>query len=264
MPFQPSTTGASDRHTPVMYEASSSYPERNPALQTLIDEVRAQSDCLVILSGGASDMSPVQQDQIAHVLEALTVMGQDGRRIAVGDGGTHSGVMAAAGMARLASGNRFPLVGITPAGEVPPHGGTPLDPNHSHIVVVSNPSSIDDGWGSETKLMYWLLDRIAEGRPSVAVVVNGGEITLDEVAANLEAERHVILIESSGRAADALIALLTDSHPTDDDILRLKARAARADLARRPELFHVVPISAGPVGLRNTLVRLLGHVSLAS
>ena len=51
-------------------------------------------------------------------------------------------------------------------------------------------------------------------------MVNGGEITLDEVAANLEAERHVILIESSGRAADALIALLTDSHPTDDDILR--------------------------------------------
>ena len=153
MPFQPSTTGASDRHSPVVYEASSSYPERNPALQTLIDEVRAQSDCLVILSGGASDMSPVQQDQIAHVLEALTVMGQDGRRIAVGDGGTHSGVMAAAGMARLASGNRFPLVGITPAGEVPPHGGTPLDSEPLPHRRGCRSCLSTKRWGSETKLM---------------------------------------------------------------------------------------------------------------
>ena len=62
--------------------------------------------------------------------------------------------MAAAGLARRSAGGTFPLIGIAPEGEIPPRGGTPIDPNHSHIVGVENPSAPPkDAWGSETETM---------------------------------------------------------------------------------------------------------------
>ena len=56
--------------------------------------------------------------------------------------------------------------------------------------------------------MYWLFGALAEGRPSVAIVANGGGITLNEVESNVRAGRRIILIEGSGRAADALVSLV--------------------------------------------------------
>jgi len=57
----------------------------------------------------------------------------------------------AAGLARKASGFAFPLIGLAPAGEIPPRGTTPVDPNHSYIVAVDNPAAAaGDAWGSET------------------------------------------------------------------------------------------------------------------
>jgi len=108
-----------------------------------------------------------QQRQLLAIFEALTLVAKSGRRIAAGDGGTQAGIMEAAGHARRASGNAFPLIGVAPAREVVPRGKTP-DPNHSHVVAVDNPSAPkQDSWGSETEAMYWLFAKLTEGRRSV-------------------------------------------------------------------------------------------------
>jgi hypothetical protein len=173
----------------------------------------------------------------------------------VGDGGTQAGIMEAAGKARRASGRAFPLIGVAPAREIAPVGPTPIDPNHSHIVAVDDPAPAksESAWGSETPRMYWLFARLAEGRPSVAIVANGGGVTLAEVAANVDAGRPMILIEGSGRAADPVVTLVRGTSPADSEVQQLQGRAREAGLARRPELFRIVPITAGSKGLLEAL-----------
>jgi hypothetical protein len=193
------------------------------------------------------------------MLDALNSLALDGYRLAVGDGGTKAGIMEAAGLARRRSGNRFPLIGVAPAIDVPPHGAVPLDPNHSHIVTVADPSvSQPEAWGTETETMYWLFARMSEGRPSVAVLVNGGGIALKEVLANVMAVRPTIVIEGSGRAADAIASLAKGSALEDEVADDLGAKAQAMGLLRRPELFRVLPIDAGADGLRNAIVEIIG------
>ena len=239
---------------PRMIEVLSEAPARDTALAAIIAEVRQQADAFVFLSGGASKMADEQQKALLRMFEALSMLSQQGRRLAVGDGGTKAGIMQAAGLARAASGRNFPLIGVAPATEIPPVGATPVDPNHSHIVAVRNSKApAKDAWGSETATMYWLFATLAEGRPSVTVVANGGGITLQEVEANVEAGRPMILVDGSGRATDALVSLLKKTRPTDSEVIELRARAEKANLTRRPDLFRIVPLQAGAPGLSRAI-----------
>ncbi len=239
---------------PRVIHVSSVAPEKNAQLSTLIAEIRSHADAFVFLSGGASKMGEDHQRRLLAMFEALALVAKSGRRIAVGDGGTRAGIMEAAGNARVASGNAFPLIGVAPAREIPPRGTTPVDSHHSHIVAVDNPSApATDSWGSETETMYWLFGALAEGRPSVAIVANGGGITLNEVESNVRAGRRIILIEGSGRAADALVSLMRKTEVSDPELLSLRQRAEKAGLTERPELFHVVPMQGGAPSLRDAI-----------
>lgn len=242
-----------------MLTVSSVALEQNKALASLVAGIRKDADAFVFLSGGASNMREDHQRQLLAMFDALAMLTRDGRRIAVGDGGTQAGIMQAAGGARRASANAFPLIGVAPAGEIPPRGTTPIDPNHSHMIAVDNPSApAKDSWGSETATMYWLFDHLAEGRPSVAIVANGGGIALAEVEANVRAGRKIIVIEGSGRLADALVSLIRRTTPADDEITSLKSRAEKAGVLRRPELFQIVPLTGGAAALRDAVSTALG------
>ena len=239
---------------PRVLEVSSVGLDNNSQLLSLIAEVRTQADAFVFLSGGASRMREDHQRQLLAMLEALTLIAKDGLRIAVGDGGTQAGIMEAAGHARRGSGNAFPLIGVAPAREIAPRGDTPLDPNHSLVVAVDNPSAPQkDSWGSETETMYWLFPKFTEGRPSVTIVANGGGITLREVDANVRAGRRMILVKGSGRAADALVSLLEKTQVSDPDIITLRERAQEAMLTSRPQLFQIVVLQDGPAALRDAI-----------
>lgn len=242
---------------PVRVDVSSDDLAGNPALAELISTVRSQADVFVFLSGGASKMAPDSERRLLAMFSALNAVATT-HRLAVGDGGTHAGIMRAAGDARRDGGRTFLLIGVAPAGEIAPAGRTATDPNHSHLVAVRNPAAPPaDAWGSETETMYWLFARLGEGRPTVTVVANGGGVTLREVEANVRAGRRMILIAGSGRAADALVSLLRNQTPREEDVVALRARAQSMALTARPELFEIVPLDAGPDGLRDALLRAL-------
>jgi len=244
---------------PRIVHVSSTAPEGNVQLSRLVADVRKQADAFVFLSGGASRMRVDQQRQLMAMFEALSLVTKAGQRIAVGDGGTRAGIMEAAGLARHASGGAFPLVGVAPAAEIPPRGKTPIDTNHSHIVAVDNPAApTHDTWGSETSTMYWLFAALANDRPSVTIVANGGGITLSEVAANVQAGRRMILIEGSGRAADALVSLLKGTTPSPGEVRDLRERADKERLTRRKDLFKTVQLQAGATGLRDAILMTIG------
>lgn len=220
----------------------------DPAITALVLDTRAQADAFIFLSGGASQMSTGDEHALVRLFESLAILAGDGVRFGVADGGTEAGIMQAAGRARAHSAHAFPLIGVSPMREIPPHGATPVDPNHTVIVAVDNPDwdAANGYFGSETAAMYQLFARLAEGRPSVAIVANGGEITLTEVDHNIRAGRHMILVGGSGRAADALASMLNPGRPGDDGTEKLRAQADALNLLRQPHLFHVFDMARGP------------------
>lgn len=165
------------------------------------------------------------------------------------DGGTLSGVMRLFGETRVASGGGFPLVGVVAEGTVRLPGTVgsddraELEPRHSHFVIVPG-----DEWGDESSWIARLATILAGPAPSITVLINGGEIALDDVQRSLDAGREVIVIEGSGRSADALAAALAGT-ATDD---RVEAIAARGGLR--------LVRADDPAGLARALSAALGVV----
>ncbi len=167
---------------------------------------------LIMLVGGASLMDeklyPNLESLFTHGIAHLAVI----RKALIIDGGSQAGVMELMGKGVVAQQHRFPLLGISPGGVVTypgksshdtvDHEHVPLDPNHSHFVLVQT-----DEWGGETEIMYQLAQLYAQSCPSVAMVVNGGSIAKKEILYNVRQGRPIILFTGSGRAADEIAAL---------------------------------------------------------
>jgi hypothetical protein len=242
----------------------------SPAVRALVEQYRAEAEAFVFLSGGAAEMSDEVGSRLRELLDALPALVAEGLRLAVGDGGTQAGIMAWAGLVRRRSGDAFPLLGVAPAEEVTTTGEpgrTPIDPNHTHVVAVSNPDwerrrradrSRDRGhWGAETEAMYQIFGRLAAGRPSATLVVNGGAVTLDEVRRNVAQQRPMAVVAGSGRAADALVARVRGVDPEEPEARRYRDAVARLPLDAHRDLVHVLDLQAGSRGLAEFLSPLL-------
>lgn len=174
-----------------------------PALREL--GIRTGRPVLVAV-GGAGGMTPDATGPLAkpaeHVVRALDRW--DG---VVVDGGTDSGIMKVMGDARHATGAGLPLVGVAAEGTVivpgrPARAGAaPLEPGHTHVILVPGSE-----WGDESPWLSRVATAIAGGRPSVTLVVNGGQITYRDIDHSLAAGRPVIVLAGTGRAADAIAA----------------------------------------------------------
>jgi hypothetical protein len=200
---------------------------------------------VLVLVGGAGGMSPEQMTAVAGAIgQLIAALGDWGA--AVVDGGTDSGVMRVIGQARDTAGASFPLVGVAAEGTVivpgrrPAPDAAPLDPHHSQVILVPG-----DTWGDESPWLSRVATAIAGGRPSITLVVNGGEITYDDIEHSLRAGRPVLVLAGTGRTADAIAAAASgqDGNP----------RAARA--AASPGT-RVVPLG-DPAALRSSIRSVL-------
>jgi hypothetical protein len=88
---------------------------------------------------------------------------------------------------------------------------------------------------------------LAGAAGSVTVVINGGEITLEDIRQSLAARRPVLVVAGTGRVADLLA-----------DARRTPAAAATRDrtLAESP-LLHVVQAMAAPARLAAAITALI-------
>jgi len=181
--------------------------------------------------------SPVEPDLAAALVPVLTEVLRDvgARGGAVVTGGTGAGVIALTGSALAAARPAPALVGVAPAGPV--DAGTPVEAHHTVVALVPGAS-----WGDETGALLALTADLARGRPSVAVVVGGGDVARAELRAHLRTGRPVVVVTGSGRLADEVAAGTTDDPET------------RALL----ETGDVVLVPAVPAVLRDTLDVLLG------
>ncbi len=176
---------------------------------------------VLVSVGGAGGMTPDQMAVMAKALERI-VPALDGWGVAIVDGGTDSGVMQVMGQLRAAAGARFPLVGVAAEGTIilpgtplpgTPLPGTPLpgtsgrpyaaalEPHHTQVILVPGQT-----WGDESPWLAQVATAIADGQPSLTLVVNGGQITYDDIDHSLQAGRPVIILAGTGRTADAIAA----------------------------------------------------------
>jgi hypothetical protein len=184
---------------------------------------------LIVIAGGASKMEKRLAPQLAllftyalaHVAASLDAL--------IIDGGTQAGVMELAGLGVASQPHRPFLLGVAPAGSVTYPGkssdamgsqAAPLDPNHSHFVLVES-----NRWGGETATMYALAHIFSQGIPSVAVLINGGDIARSEMIYNVEQKRPIIVLEGSGRIADEIANALhgRPSARLDSELARIVA-----------------------------------------
>ncbi|GAA4287657.1 hypothetical protein [Georgenia daeguensis] len=159
---------------------------------------------VLVLVGGAGGMDAEQEGAVRGVLADHVVPVLASTGAVVVDGGTDSGVMRAMGAAHHAAGGTFPLVGVVARGTVTLPGdgaGAPdaaaVDPHHDLVLVVPG-----ETWGDESRWLDEAATALAQRRPSVTLVINGGPVALDDVELSLARGRPVVVLAGTGRLAD--------------------------------------------------------------
>lgn len=202
----------------------------------------------VVLVGGAGGLAARQWERAAPLIEALvpivaTVEG------AVVDGGTNFGVMRLMGEEAARTGRAFPLVGVAAAGTVAlpgsheAKGAAPLEPYHTHFVLVPGRD-----WGDESEWLSLVATVLAGPRPSVTVLINGGETAWRDVEASVGAGRPVIVVDGSGRAADDIASALGGAGLGD-----------RADRLAASGLVEAVSLDTGATEMAQAVRARLGQ-----
>jgi hypothetical protein len=164
----------------------------------------------LVLVGGASGIGEDDKARLKQLFtQEIAPLAQE-LGVAVVDGGTDAGIMGFMGQARTQCGGTFPLIGVAALGTVilpnvppPSSDAAPLEPNHTHFILV--PGS---NWGDESPWLAHIASVLSQGFPSATIVVNGGEITFQDVSYSVEAGRHVVTLDGTGRTADKLAAAL--------------------------------------------------------
>jgi SLOG in TRPM, prokaryote len=197
----------------------------------------------LVLVGGAGGLSRPDADRLRTLfVETIAPLVEElGARVV--DGATDAGVMRLMGAARSELGLGFPLIGVAAAGNVaqagtgPGAGTAELEPNHSHFLLVAG-----ENWGDEAPWIARLATLLADGRPSVTLLVNGGEISWADVERSLAEGRPTVAVAGSGGAADAVAAHLRGTRidervePLASSGLLSAADPAAAAAALRPLL----------------------------
>ena len=212
----------------------------------------AQPHALIMVFGGAKGLDDSRKARLAELFtDAIAPAAVDVGALVI-DGGTQSGVMAMMGEALARDGQGCELLGVAPAGKVTYPGdpspanienGTPLEPNHSHFVLVEG-----DEWGSETDMMFKLAGAL--NVPVATTLINGGSIAGSEALRSVRNGWQLLVVEGSGRFADELSAAVRDGQVTKSVEVSEIARSGRV---------AVFPVNDPAEKLRNELRRRLRY-----
>ncbi|MFQ5793679.1 MAG: DUF4231 domain-containing protein [Candidatus Bipolaricaulia bacterium] len=218
-----------------------------------------QPKALLMIVGGAAGLDEELKSRLVQLFSRGIARAAADTGALIIDGGTQVGVMAMMGQGVVDRGRRSTLLGVAPAGKVTYPGGpaedsiedsAPLDPNHSHFVLVES-----NDWGGETDTLYELAEGLAKGVPAVTVLVNGGLIAKEEVLRSVRRGWPIIVIEGSRRLADEIATLCQEKPSFIDDPVMAEI-IADGD-------FHLFSLDDPIAGLERMIIRQLSrHTTL--
>ncbi|MEM6252431.1 MAG: hypothetical protein AAF821_05860 [Cyanobacteria bacterium P01_D01_bin.156] len=179
----------------------------------------------LLVIGGASYMTDESQAKLVQFFNGPLATLSNEQGITVLDGGTDAGVIHMMGEARHHVHGQFNLVGVAPlkrivfpdgdSSHVPEDAEEPpveLEPHHTHFFLVPG-----ENWGSESHWLAELSSALAGACPSMTLLINGGQISLQDLEVNLQLGRQVIIIAGSGRLADAVANTISGASPSEDE-----------------------------------------------
>ncbi|HSQ07329.1 MAG TPA: hypothetical protein VLM84_06505 [Chromatiaceae bacterium] len=164
---------------------------------------------VLVLVGGAAGLDPDLHEPLLDLFRTLVPVLTAAGALVV-DGGTRSGVMALMGEAAL--GTELPLLGVAARGTLclPSQNdenrtgadeGADPDPGHGRFLLV--PGTM---WGDESPWIAAVASILAGDRPSLTLVVGGGEVTARDLREGLNLGRPALILAGTGGTADALAA----------------------------------------------------------
>lgn len=182
----------------------------------------------LLVIGGASYMTDESQAKLRQCFNGPLATLSDTLGITVLDGGTDAGVIHMMGQARHYVSGQFDLVGVAPFNRVIfPNGQPPqpsnddgyplveLEPHHTHFFLVPG-----ENWGSESRWLAKFSSVLAGPSPSITLLINGGQVSLQDLTLNLELGRQVMVIAGSGRLADSVADTISGVMPSEDETIR--------------------------------------------
>lgn len=212
---------------------------RKDELGGAVEAVGLQRGCKVlVVVGGAGGLDEAGIDRLRPLFDDGLAPLVQASNVSVVDGGTDSGVMKLTGQARARSGGSFPLVGVTAVGAVALPNRLELDsdaaqfePHHTHFILVPG-----DQWGDESPWISEVATAMANGAPSVTVLINGGEIAWEDVWQSVRDGRPVVVVAGTGRTADRVArAVREGTHDQREERLAASGLLKTVDLDAGPE-----------------------------
>jgi len=221
--------------------------------RTAADLVRAlglsAGSPVILVIGGAGGLDDAMIPPLVRLFERGLLRAASAAEATILDGGTDSGVIRAVGQAKAATGLSAHLVGVAPALKVtypsddrPTKGTTDLEPNHDGVILARAAD-----YGGETPLLFEVLDVLMASQPAVAVVANGGDVTLAELILAAKRRIPIVAISGSGGKADELLSAAADE----------SAEGPLADVAAAVDI-SAISLDADPSDLQRRLTRILG------
>lgn len=165
----------------------------------------------LVLVGGAQGLAVDDMARLRSLFVEVLAPIAERLGLYVVDGGTNAGIMSLIGEAHSTTGATFPLVGVAATGTValPMQAVSPadaellalLEPHHTHFVLVPGSS-----WGDEALWLAQVASALSGSLPSLTLLMNGGEITWLDARCSIQAARPLLVLDGTGRTADALAA----------------------------------------------------------
>ena len=164
---------------------------------------------VLVVVGGASGLTGEAESLSRRVVREVTVPVAFDHGAVIVDGGTDSGIIRIVGRAHGGEQGRPPLVGVavrrlvrTRDQSVPQLAdAAAAEPHHTHLVLVPG-----ERWGDESRWLSAVAACLAGDNRTATMVLNGGEITLSDVAYSVAAGRPVLAVAGTGRIAELLVA----------------------------------------------------------
>jgi hypothetical protein len=237
-----------------------------------------QYKAVILILGGASDVDQALIPRLTQLFGRGIARAAAEADAIIVDGGTQAGVMAMMGEGIAGRGYSTMLVGVAPANKVMypggPDSGVPLEPNHTHFVLVDGTD-----WGSETTTIYGLISYLSSAetqaanvqrkpalttnvqqkpaqaanvqrKPALAVLANGGAVSTDEVLRAVRQKLPLIVVEGSGGLADKVAAAWKQKDTLPDDPVMAEI-IADGDI-------HIHLLSNSVKGIERLIIRELG------
>jgi hypothetical protein len=169
-------------------------------IQRALDQLEIpHPNSVIVLVGGASGIGWWDMFPMRKAVGIIARLAEETQSVVI-DGGTQAGIMTEIGKQRKHKGYSFPLVGVVFDNLiVKEEAASILDPNHTHFFLIPG-----EDWGDESSWISRIATRIAGNHKSITVLINGGNISRQDVEYSLLENRPTFVIRGTGRLADEI------------------------------------------------------------